>query len=150
MGFFAEKEDLVELVILENGGTRRPSVDTAPVTSASTNTRRDPIERQKSFPKSYVASTHRSDWFEKMEVAGATATFATSDEVEDFVMVPSPDREAFIVEKLSLLSINTTLLTLFCTASLLQICCTWVHTLQCIVWRPISRRVNCLTCQNAS
>ena len=104
MGFFAEKEDLVELVILENGGTRRPSVDTAPVTSASTNTRRDPIERQKSFPKSYVASTHRSDWFEKMEVAGATATFATSDEVEDFVMVPSPDREAFIVEKLSLLS----------------------------------------------
>jgi len=89
-----EKEDLVELVILENGGTRRPSADNAPDTSASSTTRRDPIERQKSFPKSYVASTHRSDWFEKMEVAGATATFATSDEVEDFVMVPSPDRES--------------------------------------------------------
>jgi len=88
-----EKEDLVELVILENGGTSRPSVDTTPVTSAAATTRRDPIERQKSFPKSYVASTHRSDWFDKMEVAGATATFATSDEVEDFVMVPSPDRE---------------------------------------------------------
>ena len=104
MDYFAEKEDLVELVILENGGTPRASADTAPVTSASTTTRRDPIERQKSFPKSYVASTHRSDWFEKMEVAGATATFAASDEVEDFVMVPSPDREAFIVEKRSLLS----------------------------------------------
>ena len=97
--FFAEKEDLVELVILENGGT---SVDTTPVTSAAATTRRDPIERQKSFPKSYVASTHRSDWFDKMEVAGATATFATSDEVEDFVMVPSPDREVFMVEKISL------------------------------------------------
>ena len=82
----------MELVILENGGTPRPSAGAATVTSASTTSRRDPIERQKSFPKSYVASTHRSDWFEKMEVAGATATFTTSDEVEDFVMVPSPDR----------------------------------------------------------
>ena len=90
---FAEKEDLVELVILENGGSPRTADGISPNASApTTTTRRDPIERQKSFPKSYVASTHRSDWFEKMEVAGATASFGTSDEVEDFVLVPSPER----------------------------------------------------------
>ena len=92
-----EKEDLVELVILENGGIPRPSdsddIPAAASASGGTASRRDPIERQKSFPKNYVASTHRSDWFEKMEVAGASGVSSPHDEVEDFVMVPSPHRD---------------------------------------------------------
>lgn len=112
-----EKEDLVELVILENGGSPRTADGISPNASApTTTTRRDPIERQKSFPKSYVASTHRSDWFEKMEVAGATASFGTSDEVEDFVLVPSPEREnatedrveAMVEENVDALGADTT------------------------------------------
>jgi len=95
-----EKEDLVELVILENGGIPRPSdsddIPAAASASGGTASRRDPIERQKSFPKNYVASTHRSDWFEKMEVAGASGVSSPHDEVEDFVMVPSPHRETTI------------------------------------------------------
>jgi len=72
-----EKKDLVELVIKENGGgsssTNDPSTREGSRTSSSThpsNTRSTrntvPVEReQQNFPRSYVQSTHRQDFFER-------------------------------------------------------------------------------------
>lgn len=85
----AEKKDLVELVIRENGGTPASSASatTSPLTAnassqagSRTNTAntssssssglrgRDPVERYRStFPKNYTESTHRAEWFSKFE-----------------------------------------------------------------------------------
>lgn len=89
--------------------------------SGATNpgSRRDPIERQRSFPKSYIESTHRREWFENHEkvdensapspntpgdttsqtaaTAADTGSLATSpnaeDLVRDFVVVPPISEE---------------------------------------------------------
>ena len=70
---FPEKKDLVELIIRESGGGATSSAPTSPTTdSAPTSTSRRydaPVERQTSFPKAYVESSHRHDWFEKLDRA---------------------------------------------------------------------------------
>ena len=108
----------MELVIRENGGVSRPtsasaagepSSSTSPSPSNAAGSRRDPIERQRSFPKSYIESTHRREWFENHEKAdegdddtteegvnnattanpGSTATSPNAEDlVRDFVVVP--------------------------------------------------------------
>ena len=98
---FTEKKDLVELVIrqncLENGLTPPPppasssSTTTASNESSNASTqpplrRKIPEERKKSFPNSYVQSTHRHDWLEKME-AGQDDIALNIDEDDDFVVV---------------------------------------------------------------
>ena len=98
---FIEKKDLVELVIrqncLENGLTPPPppasssSTTTASNESSNASTqpplrRKIPEERKKSFPNSYVQSTHRHDWLEKME-AGQDDIALNIDEDDDFVVV---------------------------------------------------------------
>jgi hypothetical protein len=114
---FVEKKDLVELVILQNGGSSlassRSTGDLGPDRGGRRPARQvGPIERQRSFPKSYVESTHRHDWLAKME-ASAEATEETpgtsteddveplsgcsaADLVEDFVMIPSPSEEVAV------------------------------------------------------
>ena len=81
--FFTEKKDLVELVIRQNGPDDGGQVGQGgqggggPSSSGSSGSgsgeqprpRRMPEERQKSFPKAYVESTHRHEWLEKMENA---------------------------------------------------------------------------------
>jgi len=66
-----EKKDLVELVLKENGGG--PS--DARVPPPTSNSWEDPsirvsdqvpLERKNNFPKSYVESSHRREWFEKL------------------------------------------------------------------------------------
>ena len=104
----SEKKDLVELVIRQNassstvsgsgGGQQessssssRPTNPPAPAQSGSSS-RRAPEERQKSFPKAYVESTHRHEWLEKMN---ENANKNTSDQVQlsceedddDFIVV---------------------------------------------------------------
>jgi len=75
-----EKKDLVELVIRQNGpdDDLGGQVGGGPSSSGSSGgsgsgeqprPRRMPEERQKSFPKAYVESTHRHEWLEKMENA---------------------------------------------------------------------------------
>ena len=110
---FSEKKDLVELVMRENGGIPTSSSSASATPSfASTHApfaARGPVERQRSFPKSYTESTHRSEWLEKFESGRArendgedaagepgneTSSDSTGDLVEGFVVVPSPDREA--------------------------------------------------------
>ena len=101
MFLFTEKKDLVELVIrqncLENGLTPPPppasssSTTTASNESSNASTqpplrRKIPEERKKSFPNSYVQSTHRHDWLEKME-AGQDDIALNIDEDDDFVVV---------------------------------------------------------------
>ena len=81
--YFTEKKDLVELVIRQNAGSEAgsqqaqapPNASSAtpsasnPGSGTSSSSRRVPTERQKSFPKAYVESTHRHEWLEKMENA---------------------------------------------------------------------------------
>jgi len=65
-----EKKDLVELVLRENGGEEKPKVP--PPTSSSWEdptirvSDQVPLERKNNFPKSYVESSHRREWFEKL------------------------------------------------------------------------------------
>ncbi len=83
---FAEKKDLVELVIRENGGGHSR-------TSASSH--RNPVERQRrQAPSSYTASTHRHEWMAKMEKEDEEDEEDednSSDLVRDFVVVSSPE-----------------------------------------------------------
>ena len=82
----SEKKDLVELVIRQNG------VGEASGSNPNTEKpRRIPQERQKSFPKSYVESTHRHEWMEKMENAQeATEENIVCEETDDdFIVVTS-------------------------------------------------------------
>ena len=93
----------------QNGGSEDSS-------QRSSLARRDPVERQKSFPSSYVESTHRHDWFQKYDDNGPrpdpdgdgdgqvrqpgdvrddgddVVQSPTGDEdlVQDFVMISSP------------------------------------------------------------
>ena len=98
---FIEKKDLVELVIrqncLENGLTPPPPPASSSSTTSASNEssnastqpplrRKIPEERKKSFPNSYVQSTHRHDWLEKME-AGQDDIALNIDEDDDFVVV---------------------------------------------------------------
>ena len=100
--YFSEKKDLVELVIrqncLENGITPPPPPASSSSTASNSNDvssnsstqpplrRKIPEERKKSFPNSYVQSTHRHDWLEKME-AGQDDIALNIDEDDDFVVV---------------------------------------------------------------
>ena len=72
---FTEKKDLVELVIRQSGPDDAHGVGPSGSSGGSGSSgeqprpRRMPEERQKSFPKAYVESTHRHEWLEKMENA---------------------------------------------------------------------------------
>lgn len=103
-----EKKDLVELVIRQNassstvsgsGGQQessssstRPTNPPAPVQSGSSS-RRAPEERQKSFPKAYVESTHRHEWLEKMNEnanqndAADQVQLSCEEDDDDFIVV---------------------------------------------------------------
>lgn len=65
-----EKKDLVELVLQENGGEAKARLP--PPTSSSWEdptirvSDQVPLERKNNFPKSYVESSHRREWFEKL------------------------------------------------------------------------------------
>ena len=92
----------MELVIrqncLENGITPPPPPASSSSTASNSNDvssnsstqpplrRKIPEERKKSFPNSYVQSTHRHDWLEKME-AGQDDIALNIDEDDDFVVV---------------------------------------------------------------
>ena len=104
----SEKKDLVELVIRQNassstvsgsGGQQessssstRPTNPPAPVQSGSSS-RRAPEERQKSFPKAYVESTHRHEWLEKMNEnanqndAADQVQLSCEEDDDDFIVV---------------------------------------------------------------
>jgi len=101
-----EKKDLVELVIRENGdlSTSQQQSSTSVGSSAGAGysagavargqSRRDPIERQKSFPKAYTESTHRAEFLAKMEEEeNNDVTSPEEDLVEDFVVVSTPTEE---------------------------------------------------------
>lgn len=91
-----EKKDLVELVIrqncMENGIVPPPPPSAESSNPPSTTSSQPPLrrkipeERKKSFPNSYVQSTHRHDWLEKME-AGQDDIPLNCDEDDDFVVV---------------------------------------------------------------
>ncbi len=52
--------------------------------------RRAPQERQKSFPKAYVESTHRHEWLEKMENQGQEELqLSCEEDDDDFIVVTS-------------------------------------------------------------
>ena len=108
--YFSEKKDLVELVIRQNAGSeagsqpQQPPRPQAPPSHASasnppssgTSSRRAPEERQKSFPKAYVESTHRHEWLEKMENANQNDVdhenavvhlSCEEDDEDDFIVV---------------------------------------------------------------
>jgi len=95
-----EKKDLVELVIRQHAGSEAGSTSAPPPTSAtpsasappssSTSSRRAPEERQKSFPKAYVESTHRHEWLEKMENANQNeggVHLSCEEDDDDFIVV---------------------------------------------------------------
>ena len=110
----SEKKDLVELVIRQHGAstssssgggvgvdpprppgppTSNNSGEAATTSTASTSSstgppsrRRVPEERKKSFPNSYVESTHRHDWLEKLE-SGQDNIDLNCEEDDDFVVV---------------------------------------------------------------
>jgi len=106
-----EKKDLVELVIRQNasssstvsgsGGQQQESsssssrqANAAPAQSSSSS-RRAPEERQKSFPKAYVESTHRHEWLEKMnenanQVQAADQVHLSCEEDDDDFIVVTP------------------------------------------------------------
>ena len=81
---------------VENGIVPPPpptTTSTADSSNASSTTssqpplrRKIPEERKKSFPNSYVQSTHRHEWLEKME-SGQDDIALNCDEDEDFVVV---------------------------------------------------------------
>ena len=107
----SEKKDLVELVIRQNasssstvsgsGGQQQESsssssrqANPAPAQSSSSS-RRAPEERQKSFPKAYVESTHRHEWLEKMnenanQVQAADQVHLSCEEDDDDFIVVTP------------------------------------------------------------
>jgi len=99
-----EKKDLVELVIRQNcmeNGTVPPPPPTSTTTTTTTTAdgtsstnvtqpplrRKIPEERKKSFPNSYVQSTHRHEWLEKMENGSDMDIALNCDEDDDFVVV---------------------------------------------------------------
>ena len=100
----SEKKDLVELVIRQNcmeNGTVPPPPPTSTTTTTTTTAdgtsstnvtqpplrRKIPEERKKSFPNSYVQSTHRHEWLEKMENGSDMDIALNCDEDDDFVVV---------------------------------------------------------------
>jgi len=107
-----EKKDLVELVLLDAGVSSRGSTASSPSSpshpafsgSGTSNANssharlgatdsdptirvsdRVPLERPVNFPKSYVESSHRRDWFEKMGSGSTSAdpTNQNDNETED-------------------------------------------------------------------
>ena len=92
-----EKKDLVELVIRQNGSGEE-SINEGPssnnegsaVPPNAGRQRRAPQERQKSFPKAYVESTHRHEWLEKMENQGQEELqLSCEEDDDDFIVVTS-------------------------------------------------------------
>lgn len=97
-----EKKDLVELVLQENGGEAKARV--TPPTSSSWEdptirvSDQVPLERKNNFPKSYVESSHRREWFEKLSEDEAREVEETlveeigvenrTDEVEETTVEP--------------------------------------------------------------
>ena len=83
---FPEKKDLVELIIRESGGgapftSSAPTSPTSASAPTSTSRRYDaPVERQTSFPKAYVESSHRHEWFEKLDRARESGEAETEAE----------------------------------------------------------------------
>lgn len=63
-----EKKDLVELVVRENGGGVESHAGSfGQRASRPSGSRVGPLEKpQQNFPKSYVQSTHRQEWFDNM------------------------------------------------------------------------------------
>jgi len=90
-----EKKDLVELVIRQSGPDDAHGVGPSGSSGGSGSSgeqprpRRMPEERQKSFPKAYVESTHRHEWLEKMENA--------QDDTDIQLRVEEDDQDDFIV-----------------------------------------------------
>ena len=90
-----EKKDLVELVIRQNAsnssGSGSSSGQGQPEQPApSSSSRRAPEERQKSFPKAYVESTHRHEWLEKMNENANNADrvqLSCEEDDDDFIVV---------------------------------------------------------------
>lgn len=97
-----EKKDLVELVLQENGGEAKARLP--PPTSSSWEdptirvSDQVPLERKNNFPKSYVESSHRREWFEKLSEDEAREVEETlveeigvekrDDEVEETTVEP--------------------------------------------------------------
>ena len=109
MLFISEKRDLVELVIRQNascsstvpgsGGQQQESSSSssrqANAAPAQSSSRRAPEERQKSFPKAYVESTHRHEWVEKMnenanQAQAADQVHLSCEEDDDDFIVVTP------------------------------------------------------------
>ena len=89
---------------MENGTVPPPPPTSSTTTTTSTTTagdgtsstnatqpplqrRKIPEERKKSFPNSYVQSTHRHEWLEKMENGPDVDIALNCDEDDDFVVV---------------------------------------------------------------
>ena len=95
-----EKKDLVELVIRQNASNSSGSGSSSGPSSgqgqpeqpapSSSSSRRAPEERQKSFPKAYVESTHRHEWLEKMNENANNADrvqLSCEEDDDDFIVV---------------------------------------------------------------
>lgn len=94
-----EKKDLVELVIRQNASNSSGSGSSSGPSSGqgqpeqpapSSSSRRAPEERQKSFPKAYVESTHRHEWLEKMNENANNADrvqLSCEEDDDDFIVV---------------------------------------------------------------
>ena len=86
---------MVELVIRQSGPDDAHGVGPSGSSGGSGSSgeqprpRRMPEERQKSFPKAYVESTHRHEWLEKMENA--------QDDTDIQLRVEEDDQDDFIV-----------------------------------------------------
>lgn len=84
----------MELIIRQNGAEGDVPAPPPPTTSAAasgssaaSNVRRKvPEERKKSFPNSYVESTHRHEWLEKME-AGHEIPLSCEEDDDNFIVV---------------------------------------------------------------
>ncbi len=91
---------MVELILRETGGVGAASESGGGGAGAGVvGSRRDPIERQRSFPKSYTESTHRAEWLakfdsDKRDAVDEEEPSSESDLVKDFVVVPSTSSSA--------------------------------------------------------
>lgn len=83
-----EKKDLVELIMRESfgGGPQSTSSPTSPTgrgpgdNLSGGRPHLGPVERQSSFPKAYVDSSHRREWFEKLDNAKEEDTAKDEDQ----------------------------------------------------------------------
>jgi hypothetical protein len=93
-----EKKDLVELVMRQNAPPAAEAAASADATgtgstseaSGSQPRRKVPEERKKSFPNSYVQSTHRHEWLEKLESGQDEIPLNCEDDDDDDFVVVTP------------------------------------------------------------